>query len=90
MKLVIKGAQYLVQGEILVPHYTGEYSEVDCTRYLTKKDFLETYEKKYFKEWKDDFIEHEGVKYYYAEYSPYYIDEGWELLSDLSELSYQE
>ena len=86
MKLVIRGAHYLVNGEILIPHFTGEYITVDCTRYLTKKNFLEICNKKYFKEWKDDYIEHEGIKYYYAKYSPYDINEDWELLSELKDL----
>ena len=30
--------------------------------------------------------EYEGVKYYYAEWSPEYVTDDWELLSDISEL----
>lgn len=89
-QLVIRGAYYRSGNEILVPHFTGEYYIVDCDRFLTKKNLLETYGKQYFNENKDNYVTVDGVKYYYAEYSTYNITEYWELLSDLSELSHTE
>ena len=87
--LIIKGAVYYDEKNdcILVPHFTGSFKLVDCTRYLTKKQILEQYEKKFFNENKDDFKKYGGIKYYFAEYSPYNVGQ-WELLSDLSNLNH--
>jgi hypothetical protein len=89
-KLVIKGAYYKNGNEILVPHFTGEYVMVDCDRYMKKNDLLDIYNKSYFEENKENYVVVEGEKYYYAEYSPYTVDDEWELLSDLSELHHIE
>lgn len=89
-QLVIKGAYYKSGDEILVPHYTGEFWMVDCDRYQTKKEILENYDKSFFEENKDNYVTVDGEKYYYAEYSPYSVDDEWELLSDLSELEHIE
>jgi hypothetical protein len=90
--LVISGAYYYDKemNAILIPHFTGEYAMVDCDIYLTKKDILEQYEKHFWIDNKKNFVEYEGVKYYYAEYSPVSVDEDWILLSDLSELRHEE
>lgn len=90
MRLVIRGAYYKVGDEILIPHFTGEYNMVDCTRYLSKKEILEIYDKSWLKEHKDNYVIVDNVKYYYAEYDTYCIDNDWELLSDLSELEHLE
>lgn len=92
LRLFIKGAIYLSADgtELLTPRFTGEYAVVDCTRYLTKDEILSNYEEDFFNENKDNYIEYEGNKYYYAEYSPYHTQNIGELLSDLSELQHVE
>ena len=92
MNLVVKGAYYYDRGSetILMPHFTGDFHTVDCTEY-EKMEVLEgEYDKSYIDRVKDDFIEFEGEKYYYAEYSPRCVDDDWELLSELSELEHGE
>lgn len=88
--LVIAGACYYNEemNAILIPHFTGEYAIVDCDTYFTKKEILERYQKHLWNENKENFVEYEGVKYYYAESSPISVDENWMLLSDLFELRY--
>lgn len=89
--LVITGALYRVDENTLVkPHFTGEYGSVDCTRYLTKEELEYTYGEWFIRQNKNNFIEEDGIKYYYAEYSPFHVSEDWELLSDLSELNHNE
>lgn len=70
MKFVIKGAYYKSEDEILIPHFTGEYSMVDCDRFITKEELEGMYDEKFIQENEDIKIEVEGVLYYYAEYSP--------------------
>jgi hypothetical protein len=89
-QLVIKGAHYFDGESILIPHFTGQFFTVDCTEYTTKQRIKDQYDKNFIKEHKSDFIEYEGVKYYFAEYSPFNITQDWELLSDLSELEHSE
>lgn len=89
-QLVIKGAYYLSGDNVLIPHFTGEYIMVDCDRFMQKKEWKETYSKQFRDENKDNFVEVDGTKYYYAEYSPMNIDEDWILLSDLSEIKHIE
>ena len=89
MRLVIKGAYYFDGDTILVPHYTGEFFIVDCDQYITKEELKDQYSESYIENVKDNYIEYDGIKYYYAEYSPFGV-ENWELLSDLSELSHNE
>jgi hypothetical protein len=91
MKLVIKGAYYYDRESetILIPHFTGEYCAVDCTKYIKLDELKESYDESFVNEVKDDFVEFEGEKYYYAEYSPCHIED-WELLSDLSDLEHIE
>lgn len=85
--LVIAGAQYLVGDEVLVPHYTGDYCTVDCNRFVTEEGLEDLgYSEEFVADAKENAIEHEGVSYYPAEYSPYNIDGDWELISDLSEV----
>ena len=88
--LVIAGAQYLVGDSILIPHYTGDFSIVDCDEYTILSELKGRYNKTYIKNVKDNYIENEGIKYYYAEYSPFGTDPNWELLSDLSNLRFEE
>lgn len=89
LKTIIKGAIYFSESEnaILVPRYSGQFHAVDCDRYLEKEDILSNYEQSYFNENKDDYKEYNGVKYYYAEYSPYSTAD-MELLSDISGITY--
>ena len=91
MKLVIRGAYYYDKESdtIIIPHYTGEYSIVDCDEYATMEYLEGKYNQNYIDQVKDDPIEYDGKKYYNAEYSPFSIGD-WELLSDLSELAHLE
>jgi len=88
-RLVIAGAVYFDGENILIPHYTGEFHTVDCDLYSPKKEILSSYDRKYFNSVKDDYIEHNGVKYYNAEYSCFCPDDEWELLSDISNLRFE-
>lgn len=90
-RLVVRGAYYYNPDDdaIYIPHYTGEYYAVDCDRYLTKKDLSSRYDKKWFKEHKEEYEVYNDIKYYYAEYAPICPD-NFELLSDLSDLCHQE
>ena len=90
--LVIKGAFYYDNDSdtILMPHYTGEFSVVDCDEYIKMEELKETYDESYIENNKDNFIDYEGQKYYFAEYSPRSVTDEWDLLSDLSELSHFE
>jgi len=47
------------------------------------------YDEDYIESVIDDYIEYNGEKYYYAEYSPHNVGD-WELLSDLSKLNHLE
>ncbi len=91
-KLVIKGAFYFDNSSdtILMPHYTGEFSIVDCNTYEKMSELKSRYDKDYIKSVKDDYIELDGVKYYSTEYSPCAVSDDWDLLSDLSELNHLE
>lgn len=86
MKTVIAGAVYKRENDLVIPHQTGEFSIVDCDNYVTIEELKEDYDEEYIKEVEDNYIEYEGVKYYYAEWSPEYVTDDWELLSDISEL----
>jgi hypothetical protein len=50
--LIIKGAYYYSSflDAILIPHFTGVFFMVDCDRYLTKKEIICRFGKKYFDE----------------------------------------
>jgi len=91
MKTVIKGAYYYDRDSdtILMPHYTGEFSIVDCNSFEKLEELENTYNEDYIKEAKESPIEYEGKNYYSTEYSPYHVGD-WELLSDISELSFIE
>ena len=91
MKLVIRGAHYYDRESktILIPHFTGEFTIVDCTRFEKMEDLKDKYDDTYIDQVKNDPIEFEGEQYYNAEYSPQTIGD-WELLSDLSDLEYLE
>lgn len=88
MTLVIKGAVYFDGEEILIPHFTGEYQIVDCDRFC-KLEELENYgyNEKWLHDNEDNYITYNNEKYYFAEYSPYNVED-WLLLSDLSELEH--
>ena len=90
MRLIIKGAYYFDGDSILQAHYTGEFHTVDCTQYVKEKELKEKYPDSFIAENKDNYIEKDGIKYCYAEYSPFAVTDEWELLSDLSELEHIE
>lgn len=74
VRTVIKGAKYFTGDRILIPHMTGEFFMVD-------------YDEEYVESVEDNYIEHEGEKYYYAEWGPFNVSEEWDLISDISSLS---
>lgn len=92
MSLVIAGAFYLCGDTVLVPHYTGDWSIVDCHTYETEKDVRD----QYGPELARDFIEYgqsvtvRGEQYYLTEWGPFHVTDEWGLLSDLSELKFIE
>ncbi|MDR6548480.1 hypothetical protein J2810_004570 [Chryseobacterium rhizosphaerae] len=89
--LVINGAVYFTAdyNAIVKPQRTGVFWMVDCSEYLTKKDFLSRYSESLFKENKADFIKYEDKKYYYTGFRPIQTED-FILLSDLSEISHQD
>lgn len=91
MKLVIKGAYYYDRDSetILIPHFTGEFSIVDCSTYEKIDSLKCKYDKNYINEVKENSINFENENYYSTEFSPYHIGD-WELLSDLSQLEHLE
>jgi hypothetical protein len=91
ISLVIRGAYYYNKDgdNILVPHYTGEYVTVDCDEFARKDEIKSRYDNQYIKNNKDNYIEYDDNKYYYAEYSPFNVGD-WELLSDVSQLEHFE
>ncbi len=91
MKLIIKGAHYYDResDEILVPHYSGEYDILDCTKHIRKKELKAIYDDKYVKSVIGNPIIFKGNKYYNAQYGPEHVGD-WELLSDLSKLVFVE
>lgn len=86
MKTVIAGAVYKRENDLVIPHYTGKFWMVDCDNYVTMEELEQDYDEDYIKEVEDNYIEYDEVKYYYAEWSPEYVTDDWELLSDISEL----
>jgi len=91
LPLILKWAIYVYgDGDCLLrPHFTGNFSIVDCTEYLTKKDVkAQWYSKETEKEFlKWYYIEYNGEKYYECEFSPYGTG-NMELLSDLSDVDF--
>jgi hypothetical protein len=88
MKQIIKGAIYTDGDELLRPHYSGNFSAVDCTEYKTKSQIKQEYDKKTAKVMLSNLcLTYEGEKYYECECNPFHTD-NMDLLSDLSELEY--
>lgn len=87
VRTVIKGAKYFTGDSILIPHFSGEYVTVDCDEYVKLGELKKEYDKDYVESVEDNYIEHEGEKYYYAEWSPFNVSEEWDLISDISSLS---
>jgi len=92
MKTVIKGAFYYDRDSetLLVPHFTGEYAMVDCDSFNKMEELEGRYDQSYIDTVKDSPIEFEGENYYSSEWGPFNVSDDWELLSDISELSFQE
>lgn len=86
VRTVIKGARYFTGDRILIPHFTGEYITVDCDEYVTLEELKEDYDKEYVESVEDNYIEHEGEKYYYAEWGPFNVSSEWDLISDISSI----
>ena len=88
-KLIIKGAIYTDGDTLLRPHYSGEFTMVDCTEFKTEKTIRSEYSEELANEFIEDSLqlEYEGTKYYECEYSPYGT-ESMELLSDISDLEF--
>ena len=91
-KLVIAGAYYYDRKAdiILKPHYSGEFSIVDCDSFEQMSELEDKYDKSYIENVKDNKIEFEGRDYFSTEYSPFCIDDDWELISDLSSLIFND
>ena len=88
--LIIKGAIYKSGNTILQSHFTGQFFMVDCTEFKTKKQIKEEYSKEIQKEFlNNSHLICEGVKYYECQSSPWNCTDDFELLSDLSELSFE-
>lgn len=85
--VVIRGAKYFRGDDIVIPHMTGEYWMVDCDNYVTLEELKDEYDEEYVESVKDNYIEHEGVNYYYAEWGPESVTDDWELISDISSLT---
>lgn len=87
VRTVIKGAKYFTGDSILIPHFSGEYVTVDCDEYMPLDELKADYDEDYVESVEDNYIEHEGEKYYYAEWGPFNVSEDWDLISDISSLS---
>jgi uncharacterized protein YwgA len=90
MKTIIKGAIYEINnGETLLrPHYSGNFSVVDCTEYKQKKQIKEDYNAYHANRFLSGFyLTYEGNKYYECEYSPRCTDDMY-LLSDIDKINY--
>lgn len=87
--IIIKGAIYTNGDMLLRPHYSGDFSIVDCDEYKTVKEIKANYSKKHANSFIKDgnYLTYEGVKYYECEYSPICTDD-MELLSDISNVEY--
>ena len=88
MKTVIKGAMYFDGQTLLRPHFTGEFSMVDCTTYERKEEI----NAKYSNDIADLFLTvppfvYDGTEYYQTEYSVFYTDE-MTLISDISSIEF--
>ena len=89
LPFVVAGAHYFDGYSILIPHYTGDFSMVDCDEYAPLKTLKAKYSKEYIAQVVEDerYLEHDGTKYYYAEFGPFQVID-WELLSNLSSLRF--
>lgn len=89
MQIIIKGAIYTDGNNLLRPHFSGNFSDVDCTEFKPAKEIKANYSKESAQKFiKDGFyLTYEGVKYYECEYSPYHTD-GMDLLSDISRIEF--
>ena len=86
VRTVIKGAKYFTGDSILIPHFSGEYVTVDCDEYATLEELKKEYSAEYVGSVKDNYIEHNGEKYYYAEWGPFNVTDDWDLISDISKV----
>lgn len=90
-KLIIAGARYKNGNEIAVPHFTGESWMVDCDRYIKLEQLSEEYDEEFVAKALAEglFIEDDDETYFYATFGPLKTKD-FELLSDLSNLRYEE
>lgn len=84
---VVKGAYYFDDDKIVQPHYTGEFYATDCNIWITLKELKGNYSSGFIAEAKNDYLTHEGTKYYRVEVAPCHTED-FELLSDLSDLQF--
>lgn len=87
--LIIKGAIYKDGDELVRPHFTGEFWMVDCTEYKTRENIIADYDKDFYKNVinSNEPLLHDDVEYFECEYGPHNT-EGFELLSDISDLEF--
>lgn len=81
--LIIKGALYENNGEIVRPHFTGSFFIVDCTKYVNTEALEDLSD-----DFENSFVEVDYVKYYECEGSTPILTTNFELVSDLSHLEY--
>ena len=91
-EIVIKGAFYydFKSEKILMPLVTSEGFFVNCIEYLPEKSYKKQLGKEFFEENKKDFVTYDKGTYFYAGRNANYINRNLKLLSDLSELSFEE
>ena len=89
MKTIIKGAIYTNGDCLLRPHFSGNFSIVDCTQYLPKAEIKSNYSKEFYLDCIKNNLKltYEGKDFYECEYSPYCTD-NFELLSEISEIDF--
>ena len=63
---------------------------MDCDSFETMDEVKGSYDQSYIDSVKDSPIEFKGEKYYSTEWGPFHVSDDWELLSDISGLSFQE
>ena len=93
MELVIKGIVYFESelNHIIIPVHTGFFNSVDCEAYITEEEMiLKGYSEDYRNSNKENYITRDGVKYFYTGYTPYHIDDDWQILSDISGLVFND
>ena len=85
MKTIIREVVYKLglENVLLVPHKTGRFEMIDCDYYLPMDSMKLEFNNEYINKVKDDYIEYQGIKYYYAGFTPEYVENDWVELFEL-------